>query len=238
MTDFCHSGVLLGRNPAHCCHSSVLVGRNPAHCCHFCVLVGQNLACLCLWISSQLSLPFFYSRLVTFLPPFSSILNTFSGCGFFESDEKQLLEQAWLDKDQQLKEVVEQIRTQGIDAVAKSAQVGSVSACVAQQLSDDPFADLVLVEGALVESAKVSELLASIESLMEQEISFEQVSSFLQKDADAAAYANILIDQQGLEKGLESLQLMAQTGKEYASQDLGGHFQAILLQCKAEAGEG
>ncbi|QFU24121.1 hypothetical protein FM038_019525 [Shewanella eurypsychrophilus] len=167
-----------------------------------------------------------------------ALITSLSGCGFFESDDKQRLEQAWLDKDQQLKEVVEQIRTRGIDAVAKSAQVGSVSACVAQQLSDDPFADLVQVEGALVESAKVSELLASIESLMEQEISFEQVSSLLQKGADAAAYAKTLIDQQGLEKGLESLQLMAQTGKEYASQDLGGHFQAILLQCKTDVGEG
>lgn len=161
-----------------------------------------------------------------------------SGCGFFESEDKQRLEQAWLAKDQQLKQVIEQIRTQGIDAVAASAQVGSVSACVAQQLSDDPFAELVQVEGALVESAKVSELLASVESIMNQEFSFEQVTSLLQTGAEAATYAKTLIDQQGLDKGLETLQLMAQTGKEYASQDLGSHFQSILLLCKATAAEG
>ncbi|AQS39619.1 hypothetical protein Sps_04534 [Shewanella psychrophila] len=56
------------------------------------------------------------------------LVTSLSGCGFFESDDKQQLEQAWLAKDQQLAEVIEQIRTQGVDAVAASAQVGSVSA--------------------------------------------------------------------------------------------------------------
>jgi len=157
-----------------------------------------------------------------------------SGCGFFESDDKQLLEQTWLAKDQQLKEVIEQIRAQGVDAVAASAQVGSLSACVAQELSEDPFADLMQVEGALVESAKVSELLAGIESFMEQEFSLDQVSSLLQKGADAAAYARTLIDQQGLEQALDSLQQMAQAGKEYAGEDLGGHFKQILSACKQQ----
>ncbi|MGS0730540.1 hypothetical protein ACVBKF_30355, partial [Shewanella sp. 0m-11] len=44
-----------------------------------------------------------------------------SGCGYFGGDEKQQLEQAWLAKNEQLQQVIEQIRTQGIEAVANGA---------------------------------------------------------------------------------------------------------------------
>ena len=57
-----------------------------------------------------------------------------SGCGYFGGDEKQQLEQAWLAKDEQLQQVIEQIRSQGIEAVAKGADAGSVAACVAGKL--------------------------------------------------------------------------------------------------------
>ena len=115
-----------------------------------------------------------------------------SGCGYFGGDEKQQLEQAWLAKDPQLQQVVEQIRANGLDVVAQSAAAGTVSACVAEKLSQDPLGKLVNVEGSLVESAKVAELLGDLQKVMEQDISFDQVASLLQKGADAAAYAKAL----------------------------------------------
>lgn len=156
-----------------------------------------------------------------------------SGCGYFGGDEKQQLEQAWLAQDPQLQQVVEQIRSRGLDVVAQSAAAGTVSACVTEKLTQDPLGKLVNVEGALVESAKVTELLGDLQKLMEQEVSFDQVAGLLQKGADAAAYAKNLIDQQGLDQAIQSLKQMALASEQFAQQDLGAHFQQLLLECKA-----
>lgn len=156
-----------------------------------------------------------------------------SGCGYFGGDEKQQLEQAWLAQDPQLQQVVEQIRSRGLDVVAQSAAAGTVSACVTEKLTQDPLGKLVNVEGALAESAKVTELLGDLQKLMEQEVSFDQVAGLLQKGADAAAYAKNLIDQQGLDQAIQSLKQMALASEQFAQQDLGAHFQQLLLECKA-----
>lgn len=55
-----------------------------------------------------------------------------------------------------LQQIVEQIRSQGIEAVAKGTDVDSVSACVAEKLKTDPLVELVNVEGALAESAQIN----------------------------------------------------------------------------------
>lgn len=162
-----------------------------------------------------------------------AMVGVLSGCGYFGSDEKQQLEQAWLAKEPQLQQVIEQIRTNGIEAVNQSAAAGTVSACVAGKLSQDPLGKLVDVEGALVESAKITELLGELQNVMEQEVSFDQVASLLQKGADAAAYAKSLIEQQGLEQALQSLKQMVVSSEQFAQQDLGAHFQQLLLECKA-----
>ena len=158
-----------------------------------------------------------------------------SGCGYFGGDEKQQLEQAWLAQDPQLQQVVEQIRSRGLDVVAQSAAAGTVSACVTEKLMQDPLGKLVNVEGALVESAKVAELLGDLQKVMQQDISFDQVASLLQKGADAAAYAKSLIEQQGLDQALQSLKQMATASEQFAQQDLGAHFQQLLLECKTVA---
>ena len=157
-----------------------------------------------------------------------------SGCGYFGGDEKQQLEQAWLAKNEQLQQVIEQIRSQGIQAVASGADAGSVAACVASKLEIDPVGELVNVEGALVESAKVSELLSELEGLMEQDFSLENMSNLLQKGADAAAYAQQIIADQGIEKGLAHIEQMATASEEFASQDLGAHFQQLLTECQSK----
>ncbi|WP_299804078.1 hypothetical protein [uncultured Shewanella sp.] len=158
-----------------------------------------------------------------------------SSCGYFGGDEKQQLEQAWLAKNEQLQQVIEQIRSQGIEAVANGADVGSVAACVASKLEMDPVGELVNVEGALVESAKIAELLSELEALMDQDFSLDNMSSLLQKGADAAAYAKQIIAEQGVEQGLQHLQQMATASEEFASQDLGAHFQQLLLECQQQA---
>ena len=154
-----------------------------------------------------------------------------SGCGFIGSD-KAKIEQAWLDKDQQLKTIIDEIRIQGIDVVAKGAKAGSLSQCVAIKLSDDPLGHLVSVEGALAESAKITELMGDLQGAMEQEFSLSQIISLLQQGADLAAYASVLIDQQGLEQALLSVEQLARSGGAFASEDLGGHFRQILLDCR------
>ena len=162
----------------------------------------------------------------------ATMLVLLSGCGYFGSDDKQQLEQAWLAQDPQLQQVVEQIRTNGLDVVAQSAAAGTVSACVTQKLVQDPLGKLVNVEGSLVESAKVAELLGDLQKVMEQDVSFEKLASLLQKGADAAVYAKSLIEQQGLEQALQSLKQMALASEQFAKQDLGAHFQQLLLECK------
>lgn len=160
------------------------------------------------------------------------LLFSLSGCGYFDLDEKQQLEQAWLAKNEQLQLVIEQIRSQGLDVVATGAEAGSVAACVAGKLDSDPLGEFINVEGSLVESAQVAELLNELQGLMEQDISLEMVSNLLQKGADAAVYAKQIVAEQGMEQGLESLQKMAASSREFASQDLGEHFQQLLAECQ------
>jgi mannitol-specific phosphotransferase system IIBC component len=152
-------------------------------------------------------------------------------------DEKQQLEQAWLAKDQQLQQAVEQIRTQGLEAVAAGAEAGSVASCVATTLAADPVGRLISVEGALVESAKVSQLLADLQQVMEQDVSLDQVAALLQRGADAAAYAKTLIEQQGLEQALQTLKQMMIASQQFAQQDLGAHLQQLLASCPTKQAE-
>lgn len=157
-----------------------------------------------------------------------------SGCGFFGADEKQQAEALWLAKNEQLKLAIEAVRSEGIDAVIKGAETGSVSACVAAKLSQDPLGELVSVEGALAEPAQVAELIGSVQKLLQQDVSFEQVASLLQKGADAASYAKALIEQQGVTGAIASMQQMAVASEQFATQDLGDHFQQLLLGCQTK----
>ncbi len=160
-----------------------------------------------------------------------------TSCGYLAGDEKQQLEQAWLAKDQQLQQAVEQIRSQGLEAVAKSAEAGSVASCVATSLAADPVGSLISVEGALVESAKVAQLLADLQQVMEQDVSLEQMAGLLQRGADAAVYAKTLIEQQGLEQALQSLKQMVIASQQFAQQDLGAHLQQLVSACPTTTAE-
>lgn len=163
----------------------------------------------------------------------ATLLFFLTSCGYLSENPKAALEQQWLQKDPQLAEAVKQIREQGLAAVAGSAEAGTVAACVAGRLAADPMGKLITVEGALVESAKVAKLLADIEQMFSQELSFDSVAAMLEQGADAAAYASTLIDQQGVEQALQTLKTLVQQSQQFATQDLGAHLQALISTCKS-----
>lgn len=161
-----------------------------------------------------------------------SVLLSVSGCGYFGENPKSAAEQQWLLQDPEMAQAIAQIRDQGLDAVAKSAESGTVAACVATQLAGDPMGKLISVEGALVESAQVAKLLADMEQLFSQELSLNSVTSMLEQGADAAAYAKAIISQQGFEQALQTLKTLAQQSQTFATQDLGGHLKEVINRCK------
>jgi len=163
------------------------------------------------------------------IPLLMSFLVT--SCGYLSEDPQQLAEQSWLAQDEQLNAAINQIRDQGISAVAASAEAGSVAACVAQNLQADPLGSLVTVEGALAESAQIATLLNDLQGFLQEDISLEQMSELLQKSAKAAAYAKEIISQQGVEQALQSLNNMATASQSYATEDLGGHLKQVLKAC-------
>lgn len=163
----------------------------------------------------------------------ASVLLSVSACGYLAEDPKVALEQEWLAKDAEIAAAVAQIREQGLAAVANSAEQGAVATCVASRLAADPMGKLITVEGALVESAKIATLLANIEQFFSQEFDLASVASLFEQGADAAAYAKTLIEQQGVEQALQSLKTLVEQSQQFASQDLGGHLQALVSTCKS-----
>lgn len=169
---------------------------------------------------------------------FSPLLTSFSlalslsGCGFFGDDAKVEQEQAWLAQHQQLNEAVKLIRDQGLDAVVATAEAGSVAACVASKLSADPVGHLITVEGALMETAKITQLLADVQQLLEQEIDLMQLSNLLKQGAELTAYATALLSEQGVEQALATLKQMILESQGFAQQNLGGHLQQVMQSCE------
>jgi hypothetical protein len=161
-----------------------------------------------------------------------SVLVSMTGCGYFSEDPKNAAEQQWLLQQPEIATAIAQIREQGLQAVAQSAESGTVAACVASRLTADPMGKLISVEGALVESAQVAKLLADMEQLFSQEMSLNSVASMLEQGADAAAYAKTIISQQGFEQALQTLKTLAQQSQNFATQDLGGHLQQVISNCQ------
>jgi len=158
-----------------------------------------------------------------------------SGCDFLGDNAKVKLEQEWLAQHRQLDDVVKLIREQGLDTVVATAEAGSVAACVASKLAADPVGQLVTVEGALVETAKITQLLADVQQLLEQEIDLMQLSNLLKQGAELTTYASTLLSQQGLEQALATLKQMALQSQGLAQENLGGHLQGVMESCENTA---
>lgn len=154
-----------------------------------------------------------------------------TSCGYLSENPQQQAEQSWLSQDAELNNAITQIREHGISAVMASAEAGSVAACVAQNLNADPLGDFVNVEGALAETTQIATLLTDLQGLLAEDMNFEQMSELLQKSAQAATYAAQMIEQQGVEQALQSLQTMVANSKNFATEDLGSHLQQLLKAC-------
>ena len=161
-----------------------------------------------------------------------SLVFSLTGCGYFGDDVKAKQEQEWLAQHQQLNDAVKLIREQGLDTVVATAEAGTVAACVASKLTADPVGQLITVEGALAETAKITQLVADVQQLLEQELDLMQLSNLLKQGAELTAYATALLNQQGLEQALATLKQMALDSQGFAQENLGGHLQKVMEGCE------
>jgi len=154
-----------------------------------------------------------------------------TSCGYLAEDPQQLAEREFLQKDQQVADVINQIRAKGLDAVVASAETGSVAACVASRLAADPLGKLVAVEGALTESVKITQLLADLQQMLATEPDLADLSKVLEQGAAAARYASRLIQEQGFDGALATIKQMAATN--FTDNGLGQHFQLLVASCQS-----
>jgi hypothetical protein len=153
-----------------------------------------------------------------------------SGCDVFENSKTQI-EQQYLSENQELKAAIETIREQGLEAVAASAEKGSVAACVAKNLDADPMGALVEVEGALQDSADLAGLVETINSLTEQELSIETIGQLLQHGADTVDYLKTLLSEYELSELQTQLTSLLEQGQN-KTQDVGQHLRELIEQCQ------
>ncbi|WP_404390606.1 hypothetical protein [Pseudoalteromonas phenolica] len=153
-----------------------------------------------------------------------------SGCDVFENSKAQI-EQQYLSENQELKAAIETIREQGLEAVAASAEKGSVAACVAKNLDADPMGALVEVEGALQDSADLAGLVETINSLTEQELSIETIGQLLQHGADTVDYLKTLLSEYELSELQSQLTSLLEQGQN-KTQDVGQHLRELIEQCQ------
>lgn len=152
------------------------------------------------------------------------------GCDVFESSKAQI-EQQYLSENQELKAAIDAIREQGLQAVATSAESGSIAACVAKNLDSDPMGALIEVEGALQDSADLAGLVETINSLTEQELSLETIGKLLQHGAETVDYLKTLLSQYELSELQTQLTHLLEQGQN-KTQDVGQHLRELIEQCK------
>lgn len=152
------------------------------------------------------------------------------GCDVFESSKAQI-EQQYLSENQELKTAIDAIREQGLQAVATSAESGSVAACVAKNLDSDPMGALIEVEGALQDSADLAGLVETINSLTKQELSLETIGKLLQHGAETVDYLKTLLSQYELSELQTQLTHLLEQGQN-KTQDVGQHLRELIEQCK------
>ncbi|RRS08811.1 hypothetical protein EAG18_09785 [Pseudoalteromonas sp. J010] len=160
----------------------------------------------------------------------STLVLSLTACDVFE-DSKAKVEANYLSQHQELQEVVEQIRDKGLESVQASAAAGSIAACVANNLDADPMGALISVEGALQDSANLSDLLNSIARLSDQEISIEQFPELLQQGADTVRYLKTLLEQYDLSELKQQASALLEQGQT-KTQDVGAHLRYLIESCK------
>ena len=160
-----------------------------------------------------------------------SIGITLTACDLAE-DPKKALERDYFSQHKELQQVIEQIRSQGIDAVQQGAEAGTIAACVTSQLDADPMGALIEVEGALQDSIDLSELMETLANLSEQEVSLENLPDLLRQGSDALAYIKHMLSQYDVAEIQQQATELLANGKT-KSQDLGTHLRSLIEQCEA-----
>lgn len=165
---------------------------------------------------------------------FSSLaLFLLTSCGYLAEDKQTQAERVFLEKDQQIAAVIDQIREQGLEAVVASAEAGSVAACLASRLAADPVGKLVTVEGALAEGARITDLMAQLEKIAQSEPNLADLSKVLEQGAAAARYATELIQQLGFDGAFAAIKQMAQQNNPFGQAGLGEHLQLLIASCQS-----
>jgi hypothetical protein len=158
----------------------------------------------------------------------SFLLLSLTGCDVFESS-KNTIEQEYLSQNSDLKQIIKDIREQGLSAYKTTTQQGSMAACVAKQLDADPMGALIEVEGVLKDSADLSTLAKTIESLPDQSLSLDSIPNLLQQGADTVNYLRTLLSEYDLSELQEKIGQSIDSGQ---SQDIGAHLRGLVEQCQ------
>ncbi|WP_462174398.1 hypothetical protein [Pseudoalteromonas xiamenensis] len=160
----------------------------------------------------------------------SGCLLALSGCDVFQTANNKL-EQQYLDQHPELQAAISTIRENGLNAVAKTAEKGSVASCVATKLESDPLGSLATVEGALQDSANLTDLFSAIAELSSQEISLDQIPNLLRQGAETLNYLRTLLSQYELAE-LKTKVTDFVDHTQIQSADVGSHLRNLIAQCE------
>ena len=160
----------------------------------------------------------------------SSLAFVLSACDVVE-DPKKALERQYFSEHQALQQVIEDIRSEGLSAVKQGAEAGSVAACVATKLDADPMGALIEVEGALQDSIDLSELLATLSNLSEQELSLESLPDLIRQGTDAITYVKHMLSQYDASEIQQQANELISNGQT-KTKDLGEHLRSLVEQCE------
>ncbi|MCG7536421.1 hypothetical protein [Pseudoalteromonas sp. OOF1S-7] len=153
-----------------------------------------------------------------------------AGCDFL-GDSKAQIEKQYLANNQELEQVIEDIRAQGLTAMSQSAEAGTLASCVVKQLNGDPMGAMIEVEGALQDSANLADLMDTITGLADKELSMESLPDLLQAGADTMSYLKTLLANYELAELQQQVQTLLEQGQS-KSEDIGTHLRNLVEQCQ------
>lgn len=160
----------------------------------------------------------------------TTFATTLTACDLAE-DPKKALERQYFAEHQELQEVIEAIRAQGIEAVKQGSEAGSAAACVAGKLDADPMGALVEVEGALQDSMDLSQFIETLSNLSEQELSLESLPVLIRQGGDVLTYVKHMLSQYEVAEIQQQTSELVANGKT-KTQDLGQHLRSLVEQCE------
>ena len=90
---------------------------------------------------------------------------------------------------------------------------------------------LIEVEGALQDSIDLSELLATLSNLSEQELSLESLPDLIRQGTDAITYVKHMLSQYDASEIQQQANELISNGQT-KTKDLGEHLRSLVEQCE------